>query len=151
MSQLGEIKSSQNFRRWKQRLRLALRPLWARLVLFLDFHFISGKGGGSCDESTDGDNSEEPKDVESPANTVTKEKTCSCQPSNPPVVTNDYFSLELDQVCTSYLEPQKRQIDETYKTSLWLDHQLNTGLRSSQLYSEGKNMRKGSFFQCCRF
>jgi len=62
---------------------------------------LSGRGGGSCDESTDGDNSEEPKDVESPANTVTKEKTCSCQPSNPPVVTNDYFSLELDQITNS--------------------------------------------------
>ena len=96
-------------------MRLALRPLWARLVLFLNFHFISGKGGGSCDESTDGDNSEEPKDVESPANTVTKEKTCSCQPSNPPVVTNDYFSLELDQVCTLYLEPKKDKLTKLTK------------------------------------
>ena len=122
-------------------MRLALWPLWARLVLFLNFHFISGKGGGSCDESTDG-NSEELKDVESPANTVTKEKTCSCQPSSPPVVTNDYFSLELDQVCTSYLKQKKRQIDEAYKISFWLDHQLNTGLGSSQLYSEGEHMKK---------
>ena len=39
-----EIKFSQNFRRWKQRLRLALWPLWARFVSFLHFHFISGKG-----------------------------------------------------------------------------------------------------------
>ena len=70
-------------------------------------HFISGKGGGICDDITDGDNSEEPMVVESPANTVTKEKTCSCQPSNPPVVTNDYFSLELDQVCSLYPKKDK--------------------------------------------
>ena len=63
---------------------------------------LSGQGSGTCRNVTSIDSTDSgevlvPTSIPA-ASTDPREERCSCEPSQMPVVTNDYFSQDLDQV-----------------------------------------------------